>query len=131
MFGSPSARRSYILSDTSQRLISNATTSISTATLRPRQRLVIAILAAAAGILWSSAVLRLWRLLHGRYRRRFLCFSSPLLGATSKLALPPPPLGSWSWFPFQIEFPERWKGFCPSCKRPITASLSVEWWQKK
>jgi len=58
-------------------------------------------------------------------RRRFLCLTSPLEGSVVKLAVP---RQRWrQWWQLGSSTVDRWRGFCPSCKRPIDAILSEPW----
>lgn len=93
------------------------------------QRRIIGAILTVAGLAWLKAVLRLVRAFRERYRWRFLWLSSPLKGSCAGLALPPPTAGSSCWLP--LESPDRWRGFCPSCKRPVTAVLCEEWEKKQ
>jgi len=85
---------------------------------------IIITIIGAAGCVWTRAVLRLLWAFRERHRRRFLWLSSTLNGSVPSLAVPPHSDGS-SWFWLQI--PDRWRGFCPSCKRPVTAGLTEDW----
>uniref|UniRef100_A0A7S4V1T2 Hexosyltransferase n=1 Tax=Alexandrium monilatum TaxID=311494 RepID=A0A7S4V1T2_9DINO len=84
------------------------------------------LVALAAALPWLRLLLlRWWEAQRWRIRRRFLVFASPLQGSVTKQALPfgrdARPRWPWSWGP------DRWRGFCPNCKRPVDAYLSEAW----
>lgn len=63
-------------------------------------------------------------------RRCFLCLTSPLDGSKVKLAVPRW-FGRRSRFSLGLQLPDRWRGVCPCCKRPIEARLSEPWRPEK
>jgi len=90
---------------------------------RGKHRLLSAVSVVALGIVvralsWWWVARRWW------LRHKFLHLSSPLEGTAVRLAVPSyQRRRCWFW----VERPTSWTGFCPSCKRPFDARLSLPW----
>ncbi|CAE8717900.1 unnamed protein product [Polarella glacialis] len=90
-----------------------------------QNRTALALLFGLAVTFGLRAVVRWWQEIRWRARRRFLQISSPLANSAVKQATPGGffAQGRWPWSPG----PDKWRGFCPNCKRPIDCYLTEKW----
>lgn len=95
--------------------------------MHPRWRLAFLGVAGAIVLSWFRSAVQRWAAVRALARRRNLCLSSSLEGSSVRQAAPFRTRWRRGWLGWIAEPPDRWRGACPSCKRPIEAQLWEPW----